>query len=926
MCIQNPIIMADNNKEDIILNIQVRNSDAIIAINEYNQANYNLKKLNKELNDQNKELEKSTKDLSKQVKDQTGNWQEAKIKIVENNASIRQNIEHITKNTQEITANNNASRVYQRELQNNIKEEQANAGSLVQLKAQLSNATTAFDRLAETERNGAKGKELQTHINEITDSLKEAEEGTQRYYRNVGNYEEAIANAAAGGNTFALTLINVVQQGNSAGQVIDLLKTKVKAFFSALMANPAIAMLAGMVVVLMAIKKAIDSSEESTAKFNKILAPLNALLDGLLWVIQEVVGFFLDGVLAVQKFTTGLAKLMESLPLVGGLFKEVNKHIENSIELEQRKADLEKRTRVVQEQNAKYSRDIAKLRAESEDKLKYTAEERLEFIRQANKLEKQSADNALAIAKEKLAIAELEAGRKKMTTEKEKELSNLRAEVYKAEEAHFNKLRELQGKERALLDEQANAEKERLDKAKAKAKEYANKQKEIREKELAATIEIQNLKYDAEIKGQKAIADNQEKTASERLQATLKANAKEIEAVKYNQDQELKQAGLTAMQKELINVKANQRLLELQKELSDNMLKLTKDEETKRLEVLKTNIDNRLATVKQGSLEELNFRILQLDLLEKAEIASAEKTGADVAAIREKYRQLEVQEQEKQEAYLSSQKQTEFQNKILEAQLQGENTLAIQIEQKTAQLEALSQLEGESDINFYNRKLVLQNELKGIEDEYLNYQLETRVQVMQATSTIAAGFQDLFESMAEDNATFATFAKAMALYQIGVDTATALTAGIKQAQSIPFPGNIPAIATTIATILSSIAKAKKFLTSSNEPKAPKFNQGGLVTGSGSGTSDSIRAYLSNGESVMTARTTSMFAPVLSAFNQIGGGVPLSTQDTAGQIMGEEMLSRSFAKAVATLPSPVVSVQEIDNVNNRIGVLESSRNI
>ena len=51
----------------------------------------------------------------------------------------------------------------------------------------------------------------------------------------------------------------------------------------------------------------------------------------------------------------------------------------------------------------------------------------------------------------------------------------------------------------------------------------------------------------------------------------------------------------------------------------------------------------------------------------------------------------------------------------------------------------------------------------------------------------------------------------------------------------------------------------------------KFNTGGLVQGAGSGTSDSIPALLSNGESVMTARATAMFAPLLSRLNVMGGG-------------------------------------------------------
>lgn len=47
--------------------------------------------------------------------------------------------------------------------------------------------------------------------------------------------------------------------------------------------------------------------------------------------------------------------------------------------------------------------------------------------------------------------------------------------------------------------------------------------------------------------------------------------------------------------------------------------------------------------------------------------------------------------------------------------------------------------------------------------------------------------------------------------------------------------------------------------------------GGIVTGPGSDTSDSIPAMLSNGESVMTAKATKMFGPTLSVMNKIGGG-------------------------------------------------------
>jgi hypothetical protein len=55
----------------------------------------------------------------------------------------------------------------------------------------------------------------------------------------------------------------------------------------------------------------------------------------------------------------------------------------------------------------------------------------------------------------------------------------------------------------------------------------------------------------------------------------------------------------------------------------------------------------------------------------------------------------------------------------------------------------------------------------------------------------------------------------------------------------------------------------------------KLAAGGIVSGPGSGTSDSIPTFLSNGESVVNAESTSMFSPLLSMINQAGGGTPFN---------------------------------------------------
>ena len=59
---------------------------------------------------------------------------------------------------------------------------------------------------------------------------------------------------------------------------------------------------------------------------------------------------------------------------------------------------------------------------------------------------------------------------------------------------------------------------------------------------------------------------------------------------------------------------------------------------------------------------------------------------------------------------------------------------------------------------------------------------------------------------------------------------------------------------------------------SNPPQ--KLATGGMVKGPGSGTSDSVPTLLSNGESVINAKSTKMFLPMLDQINQAGGGAPL----------------------------------------------------
>lgn len=225
--------MVSEDKQQI-LDIKVKYEDAIYGIIRY-----------KEKIDQ---LKASIKELQQQEKDKTITTNEMKVQTEAINATIKEYQYNV--------------RALQKEIQNNVRTENEQEGSLKQLRAQLSNATKKYDEMAKAEREGAKGQALAQHINEITDKLKLAEEETQRYYRNVGNYYNSMMQAAddlQGTEFFGMDIVNDTEVSNiiKLAQNMDGLTDKLKAFGKTaigLVMNPYFAALAGVVGVGMTFK------------------------------------------------------------------------------------------------------------------------------------------------------------------------------------------------------------------------------------------------------------------------------------------------------------------------------------------------------------------------------------------------------------------------------------------------------------------------------------------------------------------------------------------------------------------------------------------------------------------------------------------------------------------------------------------------
>lgn len=794
---------------------------------------------------------------------------------------------------------NDAIRIINKTVQNQIKQEKEQEGSLKALRAELSNLTAEYDAMSEAERKGASGEELKNKINEVTDALKGGEEETQRYYRNVGNYEEAIKSAVSSNIPFIGTLMQTQDEMGSVKAGAVAAGAAVKNFSKtllALLANPIVAILTAISVVIMAVAKGIKSSEENTSRWNVVLAPLKMALDAVGKVLQIVASGILSVVEAGGKMMGWITKQLEKLPVLGKYVAEVNKENERYIAMAKEQVAIDRDTRNLQVQNAKNALQIATLKAKADDELNVSAKERMEAIREANRLEEEASKKNYELAKRRYELMVQQNAMAENTKETNDAIAQAEVEMYNALTEYQDKRGELLGREVSLANEIKSAEKEKSDAA------IAAKQKELEAVRAAEDAMLALVK------------DGRDKQSKE---ITLQYN-RQIEDLRTRLKTE---TDLTVKARQAINdqIKAleQQKAAELQK-LSEEELQKEIDNRTKLISL-------QLEAVKKGSEQEYQLRMQQLLSQRDAELADKELTEQMKLAIVDKYdkqmddlilqREQEISEKQQEAVRLR------MENEIMQLQQSGASELEILQEQASQKLELLNsiqQQEGESEQEFLNRKLQANQEYIDAKKAIADKEVEIEQVKSQAMENITGGLIALTQQIGESDKGFAILSKTLALAEIAINTGKAI-AKMVSAEAGKGIFGLATMASGIATILANIASATSIV------KSAKFATGGLVTGPGTGTSDSIPAQLSNGESVMTARATSMFAPLLSSFNQMGGGVPINVTQTSSQALGEDMLARAVAKGVQSM-RPVVSVEEITSVSNRVKVLENLGNV
>ena len=523
------------------------------------------------------------------------------------------------------------------------------------------------------------------------------------------------------------------------------------------------------------------------------------------------------------------------------------------------------------------------------------------------------------------------------------------------------KLSDLQAEQRQFEadDEKRKAEERRKrgDKQASDAKDQAGKLKQIRDQELD---EIQ--------KGSKEAFLTQ---LSDREKEEYVVNEKYIKlqalAIKYKKDTtELENARLT----ELSNLKKKYDQEDLQDNLKRISAAIEQEESAQKVDIEKLKIllkEKRDLELQNAQLtNEERFAIVSKYNKQFRDIDAKEredKLVADIAATRGNFdEQIRLYQEFQTEVVNSQQYNGEEQLRVINET--NEKILALQSDRFEAQLTAAELQYGllfASDEKYYSdtralydaeeeryRELLRTKQIDQAQfDAFIKQSTEARISLdQQELDAKMANFQAVSQLFAAGAALVGEQTKAGKAFAIASATIDTYVAANQVISDKTVPTFLKVI-TAAGIIIKGLSNVKKIVdtklptpggattdagSQGTKPQGTinvnaKMAQGGMVTGPGSGTSDSIPAMLSNGEYVVNARSTRLFQPLLAAINDYGLSTPafaaggLAVQQASAPSMdNSERIAEAISLGISNQPirtyvtsSDVTNQQQFDRV-------------
>jgi hypothetical protein len=544
--------------------------------------------------------------------------------------------------------------------------------------------------------------------------------------------------------------------------------------------------------------------------------------------------------------------------------------------------------------------------------------ERLATLKKDGASEKEIRDQNLKDLKENLQLTEnalVEA------LKKEDEAQNVSAEAVTAAQANSVKLekttKDLKSAIRvAEIDNiaQSNQEKENLAKeAQGKAQKAEQSEKQFQQERLKnqkdaldAQIELEVSKGNTSLKELETLYKKRNQFDLDELN-NAETNAKNLLAKgKINRDEYNTIIGGIEAKRVLLTQKTTEAIKkagEEDKKVQDETIKNTEDYNRKIRDLRTSAILDDTERERQARLDKYSDDLAALEQ-DKEFITRSEE---DKAEIRKNLKIIlnkdldKINENQSNKEYEDEQKATERKLRLLELQGQAlingtrsyfENRRAILDETEKQELAALKlQLDTDKITREEYQKQVTATEEKytKLRKDQKKQELAALGQSISATIDAFAGLTGAIASLYNDEAKTSEKAfeqrKKLQIATAVMSAASGLVQILTQPSTLPSPFDVivktaNAVALGISTKVNiDKIKATKFespdskedKSSTPTPYSVSANRasGGIVTGAGTSTSDSINARLSNGEYVVNAKSTKAFLPLLNSMNDAG---------------------------------------------------------
>lgn len=757
---------------------------------------------------------------------------------------------------------------------------------------------------------GAKAiQTLNAKVDENTNFIEENVDAFENQKMQVGDYKTQITEALGQLNPFNNSMGSFAERSKEAGGTSKLFTSSLKGMTTGMLgmtkaslsfiATPIGAVLAVLVGAFLLVKNAMNRSEDSTNKIKKAFSAFSGITNKLLKILQPLGEFLIDGLVkgfelvekgvykSLDAIATGLELLNfdEQAKELRNFNKEIQEGAKDSKALADAEALLQKRQRESGKIQLDYQRQAEKLRQLRDDESKSIAERTKANANLGVLLKKQSA--------EELKIANLALG-----------VTNLRIKAEGDTTEALDARAEAQEKIAEINERITSQESEQLSNLNSLRKESAEKRSEIADK----AIQKQQEQLDLFIAEQGIRA----KTLNEQLEIERNVAKQSIEIL----DSQLanKKISQEKYDTEVLNIKNN--LLQKQAELTVQNAQIE-------LEAFIKNNQSKLNSDKYFSDEALRIEKERLDSITQKRRDFA-KLQLEEGTINQTEYNEAINTINEENRIANEEAELERKEAKLEADaIDFENQLAIDAEH--AEIKLANQLEV---LNRQKQQELNSAEKTGadkskIEKKYANLEENIRKQVADNKLSLASNtLGNLVTIMGRES----DAGKAVAVAQATIDTYASAVSAFNAMSGIPIVGPALGGVAAAAAVASGIATVSKIVST----KKPKLARGGILNGAShaQGGIDTPYGELEGGEAVINKRSTAMYAPILSQINEAGGGVKFAKGGILGAnktvpkgMIDYDTLALKVAQANQSLPSPIVSVSEINTVTNSVNAIE-----